>query len=77
MIALLILACWWPSSAPAPSQPLIVEVSLGDTADTRMAPPGRAPEAQAPPPLGSAGSEPGPGEPEAKADPGVGGDHAD
>ena len=77
MLILFILACWWPSSAPSPSQPLIVEISLGDTADTRVAPPGRAPEAQAPSPLGSAEPEPRPGEPQAKADPGVGGDHAD
>ena len=83
MIALLILACWWPSSAPSPSQPLIVEVSVGasdsaaDTESPGMAPAGWATEAQAPSPVGSAEPEPRPGEPQAKADPGVGGDHAD
>ena len=69
MIALLILACAWPSSAPSPSQPLIVEVSRGDTA---MAPETRAPRPEAAT-AGVASPEPRPGEPEAEADPGVGG----
>ena len=72
-LILLLVACWWPSPAPSPSQPFIVEVSVGDTADTRMAPTDRAPEAEAPPSVGSAGPEPRPGEPQTKADPGVGG----
>ncbi len=71
MIALLLLACAWPVSAPAPSQPLIVEVSLGDTA---MAPETRAPRPEAAT-AGVASPEPRPGEPEAEADPGVGGAH--
>ena len=70
MIALLILACAWPISAPSPSQPYIVEVSLGDTA---MAPETRAPRPEAAT-AGVASPEPRPGEPEAEADPGVGGD---
>ena len=75
-LILLILACAWPSSTPTPSQPLIVEVSLGDTADTtitRMAPPDRAAQTKAQPEAVGAGAKAGPGESEAKADPGVGG----
>ena len=84
MILLLILACAWPVSAPAPSQPLIVETvthetspTTDDTArgggsdsstETRAA----RPEAAT---AGVASPEPRPGEPEAKADPGVGGAH--
>ena len=74
---LLFVACWWPSSAPSPSQPLVVEVSLGDTAHALLAPEAGHTKSEAAPALGSAGSESGPGEPEAKADPGLGGDHAD
>jgi hypothetical protein len=73
MIALLLFACWWPSPAPSPSQPLIVEVSLGDTADTRMAPTVGATEAEAQSEAVGASAKAGPGEPEAKADPGLGG----
>jgi hypothetical protein len=76
MIALLIVACWWPSLAPSPSQPLIVEVSLGDTAGSDTPTEAGNPRPEAPSPLGSAGSEPGPGESAPEADPGVGGDHA-
>ncbi len=76
-LILLLVACWWPSSAPVPSQPYAVEVSLGDTANARMAPETGHPRPEAAPPVASAGSEPGPGQPEAKANPGVGGDHVD
>ena len=75
MIALLLLACAWPVSAPAPSQPLIVEVAYGGTADTRMAPEARHTRPEAVSPLGSARSEPGPGDPAAEAEAGVGGTH--
>ena len=34
MILLLILACWWPSSAPSPSQPLDVETVTHETSPT-------------------------------------------
>ena len=71
-LILLLLACAWPSSAPAPSQPLIVEVSLGDTADTRMAPEAghTRPEAVDAEPQTS----PQAGGRSAETDPGVGGD---
>ena len=72
-LILLLLACAWPSSAPAPSQPLIVEVSLGGTADTRMAAEARHPRPEAVPALGSARSKPGPGDPAAEAEAGLGG----
>ena len=72
-LILLLLACAWPSSAPSPSQPLIVEVSRGDTADTRMAAEAGHPRSEAVPALGSARSKPGPGDPEAKAEAGLGG----
>jgi len=68
-----ILACAWPSSAPSPSQPLDVEISVGDTADTRMAAEAGHPRSEAVPALGSARSKPGPGDPEAKAEAGLGG----
>ena len=72
-LILLILACAWPSSAPAPSQPLIVEVSLGGTADTRMAPEAghTRPEAVDAEPQTS----PQAGGRSAETDPGVGGAH--
>ena len=73
MIALLILACAWPVSAPAPSQPLIVEVSRGDTAEPDSSPAAGHPRSEAVPALGSARSKPGPGDPEAKAEAGLGG----
>ena len=71
-LILLLLACAWPSSAPAPSQPLIVEVSLGGTADTRMAPEAghTRPEAVDAEPQTS----PQAGGRSAETDPGVGGD---
>ena len=70
-LILLLLACAWPSSAPAPSQPLIVEVSLGGTADTRMAPEAghTGPEAVDAEPQTS----PQAGGRSAETDPGVGG----
>lgn len=72
-LILLILACWWPSSAPVPSQPLDVEVSVGDTASALLAPEAGHPRSEAVPALGSARSKPGPGDPEAKAEAGLGG----
>jgi hypothetical protein len=85
-LILLLFACWWPSSAPSPSQPYVVEMgtyatSPKDTADayggSDSSTEAGDPRPEAPSPLGSARPEPGPGKPEAKADPGVGGDHAD
>ena len=74
MILALLLACWWPSSAPAPSQPYAVEVSLGDTAGSDSPPEAGHPrpeavdaQAKAPPQAGGAIT---------RTDPGVGGDHA-
>ena len=55
MILLVLFACAWPSSLLAPSQPLIVEVSIGDTANASNASgsdsptPEGAPEAEAAP----------------------------
>ena len=71
-LILLLLACAWPSSPPSPSQPLIVEVSLGGTADTRMAPEAghTRPEAVDAEPQTS----PQAGGRSAETDPGVGGD---
>ena len=65
-------ACAGPSSPPSPSQPLIVEVSLGGTADTRMAPEAghTRPEAVDAEPQTS----PQAGGRSAETDPGVGGD---
>ena len=82
ILALLLLACAWPTSAPSPSQPLIVEVSIGDTANASNASgsdsptPEGAPEAEAAPEALGAHTEAGPGESQARTDPGVGGDHA-
>jgi len=85
MIALLILACWWPSSAPSPSQPFTVETvayetsPLADTAHpggSDSPPEAGDPRSEAAPAVG-AESKAGPGEPQARTDPGVGGDHAD
>ena len=73
MIALLILACAGPSSPPSPSQPLIVEVSLGGTAEPNSSTEAGHPRSEAVPALGSARSKPGPGDPEAKAEAGLGG----
>ncbi len=72
-LILLLLACAWPSSAPAPSQPLIVEVSRGDTAEPDSSTEARHTRPEAVPALGSARSKPGPGDPEAKAEAGLGG----
>ena len=70
-----LLACAWPSSAPTPSQPYAVEVSLGDTAEPDSAPAAGHPrpeavdpEAKAPPQAGGAIT---------RTNPGVGVDHAD
>ena len=73
MIALLILACAWPVSAPAPSQPLIVEVAYGGTAEPDSSTEARhtRPEAVD----AETAPQAGPGEPQTReANPGVGGD---
>ena len=74
-LILLLLACAWPSSAPTPSQPLIVEVSLGDTAEPDSSTEARhtRPEAVDAEPQTS----PQAGGAKPRTDPGVGGDHAD
>ena len=80
---ILLLACWWPSPAPAPSQPLIVETvayetsPLADSGGSDSPTPEGAPEAEAAPEAMGARANAGPGEPQARTDPGVGGDHAD
>lgn len=81
MILLVLFACAWPSSLLAPSQPLIVEVSIGDTANASNASgsdsstPEGAPEAKPAPEARGARTEAGPGESQARTDPGVGGAH--
>ena len=77
-LILLIVACWWPSLAPSPSQPYVVEVSLGDTANTAahagpMAPADRAAEAAPESEAVGADADSRPRESEAEADPGIGG----
>ena len=74
LILAILLACAWPVSAPVPSQPLIVEVSLGDTAEPDSSteaghprPEAVDPEPQTSPQAGGAAAE---------TDPGVGGNHA-
>ena len=72
-LILLLLACAWPVSAPAPSQPLIVEVAYGGTAEPDSSTEAGHTRPEAVPALGSARSKPGPGDPEAKAEAGLGG----
>jgi len=72
-LILLLLACAWPSPAPSPSQPLDVEISVGDTAGSDTPTEAGHPRSEAVPALGSARSKPGPGDPEAKAEAGLGG----
>lgn len=82
-LILWLLACAWPVSAPAPSQPYTVEVSLGasdspdDTGRSIMAPTVGATQTEAQAEAVGADADPRPGESQARTDPRVGSDHAD
>lgn len=74
MLILVLLACAWPSSAPSPSQPLLLETSpygLADTGGSDSPPEAGHPRPEAVDPAPQ--TSPQAGGADAGADPGLGG----